>query len=650
LATDSYCERCGARYVFQAPPKTLSVKNARVLARGLRNFVLNDGQSFADSMTLARTEDETADSTRVTQAFHKAFNFCMTCRQYACEQCWNPKQGACLTCAPDPTISPVAHDNRLLVRTPLTLIDVDGSVEPGYGVPLFGDLPGQLPPVPGQTSSIFDRRDAFDAPAQRTTPAMPTMAASRATGPEAWPAADLEAPVDVPDSMQPSERQPEWMRRRGSADGEGPVDRQESWTLWPISDPLAPEATLTPQELTLVHAQLIEADQPAAASAAESAAGPAAGTPAQTAEAATPGIAPAPPAPTAMQSAAARAAAAAQAAAAAAQAAAAARAAIVPASEEVAPPATQPAPATPATPAAPTAPAAHVTPTTSATPTAPTAPGAPAPHEDRPLVSRLLGQIGRRTDATLTPMAQRGMPSENPWPHPTAWQDRRVRAHTPIDEPPAETTADWPTEPAAAPIAEAFVAAAPAGEPAVSSTAPSPEPEPIAASQAEPEPLVGSEPAAWEFAVTPAPAAPTPAPAAPAPLAPAPTPAPLAPAPLASEVVAPPVLVDPAAAAVAIPSPVPPAPAYVEQPAGVWPPIGAQYPTPTAPTEVWPSPADPPSPAAILSAQAEAAITDMWAQSSQEVVSRGSARVCHQCALPVSTHARFCRRCGTQQY
>ena len=42
-------------------------------------------------------------------------------------------------------------------------------------------------------------------------------------------------------------------------------------------------------------------------------------------------------------------------------------------------------------------------------------------------------------------------------------------------------------------------------------------------------------------------------------------------------------------------------------------------------------------------------MAEMWAQSAQEVLNRGSVRVCHHCALPVSTKARFCRRCGTQQ-
>ena len=34
-------------------------------------------------------------------AFHRTFNFCMSCRQYTCENCWNEPEGRCLSCAPN---------------------------------------------------------------------------------------------------------------------------------------------------------------------------------------------------------------------------------------------------------------------------------------------------------------------------------------------------------------------------------------------------------------------------------------------------------------------------------------------------------------------------------------------------------------------
>jgi len=80
-----------------------------------------------------------------------------------------------------------------------------------------------------------------------------------------------------------------------------------------------------------------------------------------------------------------------------------------------------------------------------------------------------------------------------------------------------------------------------------------------------------------------------------------------------------------------------------------WPPFGASWPAPDAHRGTWPGPAAP-LPAVVAARQAQPQFpTEMWAQSSQEVMSRGNVRVCHRCTLPVSTQARFCRRCGTQQ-
>ena len=99
--TDSYCERCGTRYTFGPPaPKGPSMASARVLARGLKHFVMNDSSTIDDAMAAARIDEERSTAAQVTEEFHRVFSFCMTCRQYACEKCWNPNQSACLSCAP----------------------------------------------------------------------------------------------------------------------------------------------------------------------------------------------------------------------------------------------------------------------------------------------------------------------------------------------------------------------------------------------------------------------------------------------------------------------------------------------------------------------------------------------------------------------
>ncbi len=101
--------------------------------------------------------------------------------------------------------------------------------------------------------------------------------------------------------------------------------------------------------------------------------------------------------------------------------------------------------------------------------------------------------------------------------------------------------------------------------------------------------------------------------------------------------------VQPLAAAPQRPTPEVPA-------ATAWPPLGASWPSRKDQTAPWPAPEATVVPAAVAAQRISTpTVADMWVQSSQEVMNRGSVRVCRACALPVSTQARFCRRCGTAQ-
>jgi len=65
--TDSYCERCGTRYTFSPPPaKGPSLSSARLLARGLKNFVMTDGTSMDEAMAAARIDANQGESLGVT--------------------------------------------------------------------------------------------------------------------------------------------------------------------------------------------------------------------------------------------------------------------------------------------------------------------------------------------------------------------------------------------------------------------------------------------------------------------------------------------------------------------------------------------------------------------------------------------------------
>ncbi|MDA8236630.1 MAG: hypothetical protein M0T75_01900 [Chloroflexi bacterium] len=123
--TESFCERCGARYSFEkaARPRRAGLGRVRVLTRGLRNYVTNDGLPMAEAMAAARDDEARSALANQLDAFHRTFNFCLSCRQYTCPNCWNEKAGECLTCAPDLT--------REVLPAAFPDLRVEGTAEPG---------------------------------------------------------------------------------------------------------------------------------------------------------------------------------------------------------------------------------------------------------------------------------------------------------------------------------------------------------------------------------------------------------------------------------------------------------------------------------------------------------------------------------------
>jgi len=102
VLTESFCERCGTRYTFEATGRRRrGLGRIRTLSRGVKNFVSNDDASFSEAMAAAHADDERSQSSQQLDAFHRTFNFCMSCRQYTCGNCWNATAGECLSCAPD---------------------------------------------------------------------------------------------------------------------------------------------------------------------------------------------------------------------------------------------------------------------------------------------------------------------------------------------------------------------------------------------------------------------------------------------------------------------------------------------------------------------------------------------------------------------
>ena len=102
ILTESFCERCGTRYTFESARPKVRLKSVKVLSRGLKNFVLSDDTTMDEAMAAARSETDREVTAHQLDAFHTTFNFCMSCRQYTCPNCWNEVQTRCLSCAPLP--------------------------------------------------------------------------------------------------------------------------------------------------------------------------------------------------------------------------------------------------------------------------------------------------------------------------------------------------------------------------------------------------------------------------------------------------------------------------------------------------------------------------------------------------------------------
>jgi hypothetical protein len=154
ILTESFCERCGTRYTFEsASPKGPRLKGLRTVSRGLKNFVMSDDTSMDEAMAAARNETDREATSQQLDAFHKTFNFCMSCRQYTCSNCWNDVEGRCLSCAP--------HLGQDVLGSPFP------NVETSSALPF------------GLTSPVLEDHNGHDQP--DTMPAAPM----------AWPTSDL---------------------------------------------------------------------------------------------------------------------------------------------------------------------------------------------------------------------------------------------------------------------------------------------------------------------------------------------------------------------------------------------------------------------------------------------------------------------------
>jgi hypothetical protein len=198
ILTESFCERCGTRYTFESTTaRRRGLRRFRTLTRGVRNFVANDDASFADAMAAAREEEARGASLQQIDAFHRTFNFCMTCRQYTCRNCWNASAGECLSCAPDlnrdvlpgafpdlallaPVADAAAHPDLAqsdLATSSWPVSDLPGPVEvvvPAAEAAAFGSVEEPAVATPPEELAIAALAEEPAAAALAAEPAPPT--------------------------------------------------------------------------------------------------------------------------------------------------------------------------------------------------------------------------------------------------------------------------------------------------------------------------------------------------------------------------------------------------------------------------------------------------------------------------------------------
>ena len=192
ILTESFCERCGTRYTFESARPRMRLKGVKVLSRGLKNFVMSDETSMDEAMAAARSETDRELTANQLDAFHKTFNFCMSCRQYTCPNCWNEAEARCLSCAPHlgheimpapfpdmpaTTFPPAAAVTPAFLRAATTSNGSNGSAHPA-------ELIGASELIGAAEIDAGSQDDEFDAAARLAT----------LSGPAAEPSIDSDIP------------------------------------------------------------------------------------------------------------------------------------------------------------------------------------------------------------------------------------------------------------------------------------------------------------------------------------------------------------------------------------------------------------------------------------------------------------------------
>jgi hypothetical protein len=147
--TESFCERCGTRYEFDAPEKLTPMRKTRGVITGLKNYIMSQ-DSLSDSVNDAMRSQAEVLASRQLDAFHSSFSFCIDCRQYTCTNCWNDEAGRCQSCQPLPErtaewFQPATGDVQAKTAWPMTDLSEPPLTRPALPEPIL--LIGDTAPI-----------------------------------------------------------------------------------------------------------------------------------------------------------------------------------------------------------------------------------------------------------------------------------------------------------------------------------------------------------------------------------------------------------------------------------------------------------------------------------------------------------------------
>jgi hypothetical protein len=152
--TESFCERCGTRYEFQAPTRLSALRRTRGFIGGIKNY-LTSQDALSDSLDDALRSEEDVLAAAQLDAFHDSFSFCLECRQYTCVNCWNDAAGKCQSCVPLATVA----ESLLADATSTVIPETGGAADIWPTVDLT--VPGEAESPPAGDTPMLVTAESF---------------------------------------------------------------------------------------------------------------------------------------------------------------------------------------------------------------------------------------------------------------------------------------------------------------------------------------------------------------------------------------------------------------------------------------------------------------------------------------------------------